>query len=98
MSSLELLLNNVPKWFSVNRHFAHSVEGICFVIDGRAVADGTYSIPIEDIGSKVYAPRDRAWGDASAHLLRPPYYGPSHFCRGLGYGSIVRDAETAKLW
>lgn len=98
MTSLELLLDSLPNWFSVNRHFAHSVEGSCLVIDDMAVADVTYSITIEEIGSKVYA-RETVLGTLlpracyNRHIMDR-----GHFCLGLGYGSIVRDAETAKLW
>jgi len=98
MSSLGLLLDNLPNWFNVTQHFAHSVEGDCLVIDDTAVTNVTYSITIEEIGSKIY-PRETVLGTMlprgcyNRHIMEQ-----GHFCLGLGYGSVVRDGETAKLW
>lgn len=98
MSSLGLLLDNLPNWFNVTQHFAHSVEGSCLVIDDTAVANVTYSITIEEVGSRIY-PRETVPGTMlpracyNRHIMAE-----GHFCLGLGYGSIVSDADTAKLW
>lgn len=93
-----LLLSTAPNWFSVNTRRSHGFDGDCLVIDDTAVADVTYRLTIEEIGDKVYA-RETQPGEKlpracfNRHIMRQ-----GHFCLGLGYGSIVQDAETAKLW
>lgn len=98
MSSLKLLLETVPNWFSVTKRLAHSVEGECLVIDNAAIADVTYAITVEEIGGAVY-PRETAPGTLlPAACFNRHIMSEGHFCLGLGYGTIVRDRDTARLW
>ena len=98
MSSLDLLVDTVPNWFSIQQRSAHAFEGNSLVLDDTAVSDVTYDITIEEIHSKVYARETSVCTLLPKACYNRHIMAQGHFCLGLGYGSLVEDIDTAGLW
>lgn len=98
MSNLGPLLDTLPNWFSVTKRFVHSVEGDCLVVDDSSVADASYALTVEEIADKVYAREAMPGTRLPAMCFDRHIMDMGHFCLGLGYGSIVKDVDTARHW